>query len=381
MKQLSISASDFPASHTCTYLNSANVALMYRGASDAIIAWQQDVAANGSNNFDESAEEEVFSGLHDAGARLFGATAKDISVGSSATELISSLAWAAMPPAGANIVSADIAFPTAVYPWARVAQHTGCEIRLAAARRGYVDPGELMGLIDENTAVVSLSHVEYRSGQRYDLAAFAEAAHAHNAILVVDATQSAGAVPIDAPADGADVVIAGGYKWLCGPFGAAIMYVSPQLSRSLEPGLVGFRSNADIWNIDATQIVYPEDASRFEFSTMAYGCAIGLTVAIEFLNHVGIETIFDHNQSLADALIGGLLDRGVDVTSPQSPVERSAIVTAQFTGMSASDVTERFKESDIRVACRQDVVRFSPHLYNEMGDIEAALACVDAIVA
>ena len=159
------------------------------------------------------------------------------------------------------------------------------------------------------------------------------------------------------------------------------MYVSPQLSRSLEPGLVGFRSNADIWNIDATQIVYPEDASRFEFSTMAYGCAIGLTVAIEFLNHVGIETIFDHNQSLADALIGGLLDRGVDVTSPQSPVERSAIVTAQFTGMSASDVTERFKESDIRVACRQDVVRFSPHLYNEMGDIEAALACVDAIVA
>ena len=381
MNPLSISAADFPASRTCTYLNSANVALMYRGASDAIIAWQQDVAANGSNNFDESAEEAVFAGLHDAGARLFSATADEICVGSSATELISSLAWAAMPPTGANIVSADIAFPTAVYPWARVAKHTGCEIRLAEAHRGYVDPGALMGLIDENTVVVSLSHVEYRSGQRYDLAAFAEAAHAHNAILVVDATQSAGAVPIDAPADGVDVVIAGGYKWLCGPFGAAIMYVSPQLCSSLEPGLVGFRSNADIWNIDATQIVYPGNASRFEFSTMAYGCAIGLTSAIEFLNHVGIESIFDHNQSLADALISGLMDRGVEVTSPRSPAERSAIVTAQFAGLDSSDVTERFKESDIRVACRQDVVRFSPHLYNEMVDIEAALSCVDAILA
>jgi len=381
MNQLTIPANDFPAAEKCTYINAANVALMYRGASEAIVAWQEDVAENGSNNFDEEAEGDVFVGLHEAGAQMFNASPADIAGGSSATDLLSSLAWAVMPGAGTNVVSADIAFPTAVYPWARIANHTGCEIRLAPAVNGYVDPDALRALIDDKTAVVCLSHVEYRSGQRYDLTAFADIAHAHDALLLVDATQSAGAVPIDATGDGVDAVIAGGYKWLCGPFGAALMYLAPHLHTTLEPGLVGYRSNADIWNIDAKRIDYAEDASRFEFSTMAYGCAVGLTRAMEYLNEIGIDKIFAHNQVLADALIDGLESRGVTVTSPQNIEERCAIVTAQFPGRGPAEVTQRFKEAGVMVACRQDVVRFSPHLYNGIDDIEVALACVDQIIS
>ncbi|SVC74603.1 uncharacterized protein METZ01_LOCUS327457, partial [marine metagenome] len=93
MNQLTISPNDFPAVEKCTYINAANVALMYRGASEAIVAWQEDVAENGSNNFDEAAEEAVFFGLHEAGARLFNASPADIAGGSSATDLLSSLAW------------------------------------------------------------------------------------------------------------------------------------------------------------------------------------------------------------------------------------------------------------------------------------------------
>ncbi|MEE2709817.1 MAG: aminotransferase class V-fold PLP-dependent enzyme [Gemmatimonadota bacterium] len=381
MNQLTISPNDFPAVEKCTYINAANVALMYRGASEGIVAWQEDVAENGSNNFDEAAEEAVFFGLHEAGARLFNASPADIAGGSSATDLLSSLAWAVIPGAGTNVVSSEIAFPTAVYPWARIANHTGCEIRLAPAVNGYVDPDALRSLIDDNTAVVSLSHVEFRSGQLYDLTAFADIAHAHGALLVVDATQSAGAVPIDATGDGVDAVIAGGYKWLCGPFGAALMYLAPHLHTVLEPGLVGYRSNAEIWNFDAKRIDYAEDASRFEFSTMAYGCAVGLTVAIEYLNDAGIDNIFAHNQVLADKLIEGLESLGVTVTSPQNAEERCAIVTAQFPGRDPAVVTQRFKEAGVMVACRQDVVRFSPHLYNKIDDIGVALACVDEIIS
>lgn len=371
---------DFPAARTCTYLNAANVALMCRYAHEAIAAWQEDVAENGSNNFDEAAEEAVFDGLHLATARLFNAAPEDIAAGSSATELLSSLAWAVMPGPGTNVVSADIAFPTAVYPWRRIACHTGCEIRLAEMRDGYVDPDDIADMIDRNTSVVSLSHVEYRSGQRYHLAAFAERAHAHGALLVVDATQSAGAVPIDARGSGVDAVIAGGYKWLCGPFGAAVMYLAPHLHTALEPGLVGFRSNADLWSIDATRIHYPDTARRFEFSTMAYGCAIGLTKAIEYLVDTDIERIFSYNQALADHLIDGLEARNVEVTSPRRPGERSAIVTARFPGRDPDDVTRALKDADVMVACRRDIVRFSPHLYNRREDIDKALACIDEVI-
>ncbi len=364
---------EFPLARTCTYINAANVAPMYRPAAAAITDWYRDVAENGSNHFDEEAEATVFDDLHRQAARLFNASPADIAAGSSTTELLSSLAWAVMPGADTNVVSTDVSFPASVYPWRRVANHTGCEIRLAHSKGDTVDPNRVKDLVDDNTAVLALSHVEFRSGQRWDLAAFAEIAHRHGALLVVDATQSAGAVPIDAPGMGIDALAAGAYKWLCGPFGIAVMYLSPTLATSLEPGLVGFRSQVDIWNIRTDPPDYPEDASRFEFSTMAYGCAGGFAKSIEYLVDTGIDRIFSYNQVLADNLIDGLVSIGAEVTSPRNADERSAIVTARFPGRDLSDVAQHLNQSGVRVALRGNVIRFSPHLYNQMGDVERAL--------
>ncbi len=364
---------EFPLARTCTYINAANVAPMYRPAAAAITDWYRDVAENGSNHFDEEAEATVFDDLHRQAARLFNASPADIAAGSSTTELLSSLAWAVMPGADTNVVSTDVSFPASVYPWRRVANHTGCEIRLAHSKGDTVDPDRVKDLVDDNTAVLALSHVEFRSGQRWDLAAFAEIAHRHGALLVVDATQSAGAVPIDAPGMGVDALAAGAYKWLCGPFGIAVMYLSPTLATSLEPGLVGFRSQVDIWNIRTDPPDYPEDASRFEFSTMAYGCAGGFAKSIEYLVDTGIDRIFSYNQVLADNLIDGLVSIGAEVTSPRNADERSAIVTARFPGRDLSDVAQHLNQSGVRVALRGNVIRFSPHLYNQMADVERAL--------
>jgi len=368
-----VPVTEFPVAQTCTYINAANVAPMYRPAAAAITDWYRDVAENGSNHFNEEAEQTVFDDLHSQAARLFNALPTDIAVGSSTTELLSSLAWAVMPGAGTNVVSTDVSFPASVYPWRRVANHTGCEIRLAHSQGDTVDPNHVKDLVDENTAVLALSHVEFRSGQRWDLANFAEIAHRHGALLVVDATQSAGAVPIDAPGMGVDAVATGAYKWLCGPFGVAVMYLAPSLATRLEPGLVGFRSQVDIWDIRTAPPDYPEDASRFEFSTMAYGCSGGFAKSIEFLVDTGIERIFAYNQILADNLIDGLLSIGAEVTSPQTAAERSAIVTARFPNRNISDVAQHLKKYGVMVALRGDVIRFSPHLYNQMADVDRAL--------
>ncbi len=370
---------EFPLVQTCTYINAANVTPMYRPAAAAITEWYRDVAEHGSNHFDEEAEATVFDELHRQAARLFNASPTDIAAGSSTTELLSSLAWAVMPDAETNVVSTDVSFPASVYPWRRVANHTGCEIRLAHARGDTVDPDRVRDLVDDNTAVVALSHVEFRSGQRWDLAAFAEIAHRHGALLVVDATQSAGAVPIDAPGMGVDAVAAGAYKWLCGPFGVAVMYLAPHLATRLEPGLVGFRSQKDIWDIRTDPPDYPEDASRFEFSTMAYGLAGGSAKSIGFLVDTGIDRIFAHNQVLADQLIDGLAAIGAEVTSPRNADERSAIVTARFPGRRMADVAQHLKQSGVMVALRGPVIRFSPHLYNRMADVERALEVISGM--
>ena len=375
-----VSEKDFPTANKFVSLNAANVALMYHGAHQAIIEWQDDVALNGSNNFDDNSEETVFRELHQVASRLINAVPEDIAAGSSATELLCSLAWAISPSKDQNVVSTEIVFPSTVYPWQRVSSSTGCEIRLAKEKNNFIHIDEIITLIDQHTAVVCISHVEYGNGQTFDLHLLAEAAHEHGALLVVDATQSAGAIPIDVQACPVDALISGAYKWLCGPFGAAFMYLAPHLQTKLEPGLVGFRSHKNMWDLDASRIDYPQTAQKFEFSTMAFGCAVGLTRAINFLNDVGVENIFQHNRQLADRLIEGLQTRGAVITSPLEDKSRSSIVRAHFENIGSNKIIQSLKRAGVFVSRRGDSIRFSPHLYNSMSDIDKALAEIDNIL-
>jgi len=364
---------DFPLTEEWSYLNAANVALMPMSAAKVMTDWQTDVALNGSNNFNDHAEDTAFDGLRDQGAKLFGCRPEDIAGGSSCTELLSSLAWAVMPKEHENVVSTDIVFPSTIYPFTRVSHHTGCEIRLAPGHNGYASFDEIVKNIDRNTSVVSISHVEYTGGQVYDLAALAEVAHAHGALLIVDATQSAGAIPIDAPASGADAIVAGGYKWLCGPFGAAVMYLAPHLQNTLDPGFVGFRSHNNMWDLSPDRLEYPDTAKRFESSTMAFGCIKGLEKSIKYLTDIGIARIYDHNIALADRLIEGLNDLDVEVVSPMTPSERTSIVTCRIEGFNPREIVDSLKERNIVAHKRQDFLRFSPHVYNTDRDVDRAI--------
>ena len=376
-----VSEKDFPTANKFVYLNAANVALMYSGAEQIITEWTADVAQNGSNNFDDHAEENVFKDLHRAAAHLINATTDDIAAGSSATELLCSLAWAVSPEKDQNVVSTEIVFPSTVYPWQRVANSTGCEIRLAKEKNNFMYSDDIIALIDQKTAVVCISHVEYGNGQTFDLQLLAEAAEDHDALLVVDATQSAGAIPIDVQACPVDALISGAYKWLCGPFGAAFMYVAPHLAEKLEPGLVGFRSHKNMWDLDASRIDYPQAAKKFEFSTMAFGCAVGLTRTIDFLNGVGVKSIFQYNRQLADILIAGLHSRDAVIISPLDDENRSSIVTANFKNIDSKKIITDLKAAQVFVSSRAGAIRFSPHLYNTAEDIDSALAEIDNSIA
>ena len=368
-----VSKKDFPSAGSFVYLNAANVGLMYSEAEKVMQEWHKDLAYNGSNNFDENAEESVFKKLHIAAATLINAEPDDIAAGSSATELLCSLAWAVSPKKDQNVVSTETVFPSTIYPWQRVAKSTGCEIRLAKEKNNFINTDDIIALIDQDTAAVSISHVEYANGQLYDLELLADAAHAHNALLVVDATQSAGAIPIDIKAHNVDVLISGAYKWLCGPFGAAFMYLTPYLQEKLEPGLVGFRSHENMWDLDARRINYVSTAAKFEYSTMAFGCSLGLSESIDFIHKTGVETIFQHNKFLSDRLIEGMLEIGAKITSPLNAKNRSSIVRAHIKSVDTDQLKNGLQNAQVFVSTRGNSIRFSPHLYNTLDDIDKAI--------
>ena len=366
----------FPAAAKRAYLNAASVALMPRVAEEAAVAWQTDLASNGTLNFDEAAEDGVFDQVRASFGALIGAGPRDIAVASSATELIASVAWALKPARGRTIVTTDIVFPTTAYPWARVAADTGAELSFVAAENGWVDEDALIAAIDDRTGVVSISLVEYSSGQLYSLSRLAAATRRVGAFLLVDASQSVGVVPLDVAKTPVDALVTTSYKWLCGPFGVGLLYLAPAWQTRLVPGIVGWRTNAEIYDLRADRWVLHPDARRFEFSTMAYGCAVGLIRSIDLLRDVGIDPVYRHGLRLATRLRDGLVANGADVIGPVDRPLAAPIVSARFPGRSPKEVVVALANRGIVTSPRRDAVRFSPHLYNTDSDIERAIAAV-----
>lgn len=367
----------FPPSERHVYLDAASVGLSHKGGAEAISQWQNALAEEGTIAFDEQAEVDCLDNLNGAMARLFNATVDDIAIASSETVLMQSLAWAVMPSKDSKIVATEITHPSTIYPWMRVGEHTGARLHwVRADERLVIDPDELEASIDDDTSVVCLSHVEYGTGQRYDLRRFADKAHRHGAILVVDATQSAGQVQVDA-ASGVDAVASSTYKWLCGPFGTGAMYVSPALQK-LNPGIIGWRSHKNMWDFQADRLELPGNAKRYEFGTMAYGTAFGATEAVRHLLDTGIEKIAEHNRRVSRRLIAGLEDLGAEVLGPQGDDDRSAIVAARFPGKNSRDFARTLKEANVIASLRRDFIRFSPHYYNNIDDIEHGISAIKA---
>ena len=334
--------------------------------------WSDALARGGAAEFDGEAEKNGMMPLRRAAARLLSCSVEDVCVGSSATELLCSLAWAVSPPRGSNIVSTKASFPSTVYPWTRVADENGAEVRLADHDSDlYTNPEDILSLIDEKTSVVTLSHVEFSSGQRYDLRRFSDAAHSVGAMFVVDATQSMGMVPIDAASTGADVIVSSGYKWLRGTYGAAIGYISPSVCSNLYPGLLGFRSHDEIWNLRAERMTLPKDASRFEYTTIHFGAALGLAIAVDEICNIGIQEVWEHDLALAGNVIEGANQLGISVVSPSSEGERSAIVSLRMPeGVSSETIARRLQdEHSILVTSRAGLLRVSPHIDNSGDEV------------
>jgi cysteine desulfurase/selenocysteine lyase len=377
---LEIRLEDFPTARVVTYLNSASISLMPRPAIEAMIDFQRQIAGGGTIGFDEEAETRALEDARDEVAGLLGAHRDEIAILSSATEGICSVAWCLSIKRDANIVSTDADFPSVVYPWMRLGREKGCEVRLAKNRDGIVSEEDVEKLVDDKTAVISISHVEYGTGQRFDLRWLSALAHSHGSLLVLDATQSAGLMPIDVHRDGVDALVAGGYKGLLGPFGAAVFFVRQELLEKLVPVLAGWRSTQVPYDLDATKLSFAEGARKFECSTMNYSSPVGLRESVRYLKKLGESELTSHVLSLADRLMQttGKGERlsGVTNLTPTDMSSHASIVSLRFKDRDQTAIAKELTRRNIIVSQRFNGVRFSFHAYNTEEDISTA---VDAL--
>ncbi len=324
------------------YLNTASYGLPPQRAWDRLQAALADwrVGATSWEPWADAADEarRLF-------ARLVGAAPQDVALGTTVSQLVSHLATAI--PGGSRVLAPDIEFTSLLFPWL-VQGRRGIDVR-------YVPPAGLVDAIDAGTDVVAFSAVQSATGEVADVAEVARAARHHGAIVVVDATQAAGWLPLDA-AD-ADLLVCAAYKWLLAPRGAAFMVVGPRLGDRLEPVMANWWATADYRNgYYGPPLRLDESARRFDISP-AWFSWVGGAGALETLLELGIDQIHAHDVRLANRFRDAM---GLDPSD-------SAIVPVEAEG-----AAERLAAAGVRAAVRAGNARLSFHVYNTDDDVDAA---------
>ena len=270
-----------------------------------------------------------------------------------------------------SIVTTDLEFPSVVYPWLR--KKLGVNVKYVKNVNGKLLNEDFEKAVDDDTAAVVVSHVEYANGFKNNLKFLSELAHEHGAFLIVDAIQSTGAIEVDVKRDNVDFLATACYKWLLGPSGIGFLYIKEELIEEFEPPMVGWASVEpqvfetvefwDIWNLRLNKT-----ASRFEVGgPNVIGC-IGAAAALKLLLDYGMEYVEERILALTDYLIERVKEAGWKLQTPEERELRSGIVN--FIIDKPVERVEQLAKKGIVVSARANGIRVSPHFYNTKEEID-----------
>lgn len=369
--------SDFPLTGRLSYLNSGGMGLVPLPVQRRVQAFAGALGSEGTLRFFEDMDQ-ILSAPRHAAARLFGANVEDIAIVGAAAEAISQIAAWRRPKKGENVVLIDIDHPSPTLPWMRWAEEDECELRWVRVGDAPTELNidRLAALVDHNTAVISVSHVQWTTGYCFDLQELGKLARSVDALLVVDATHSAGVIPIDAPRSGADLIVTGSFKWLCGYSGTGACYVRRELADQMRPAMVGSRTTfGDIPppGNAKTVLAFPPGALRLEHGSSAHLLRVAFSHSIDYVLAHGISEVAAHTRALGARLISGAHSIGWQLLSPEDPAYRAGIVTLRRDGIDPEDMVPQLKHAGVIAMARLDGIRFSPHGFNDSSDIDRAL--------
>lgn len=361
--------SQFPALDNYTYLNSAAVSPIPLASVEAVLSQLQDVAGHGSEHYNDWIETK--GRARDLLASMINVRPDQVAFMRNTSDGFASIAAGLEWSSDDNIVSFAGEFPANFYPWRRVRDKFGVELRLCPERDGRIDLDEFTSLIDENTKLVTISAIQFASGFQADLGRISEAAHAVGALFAVDIIQALGARGFDLPGLGVDIAASASHKWLCAPEGCGFLYLSDDARQRVEPTLTGWISVETPWDFEDREQPWQSSALAWESGTGCSSLFYGLEQSLKLLTETGLSKIENYLYELTDHLCEMLSGKDYDILSSRAPGEKSAIVCVKHRGgIHCSEITKKLQHENIVVSPRNDRLRIAPHFYNNLEDIE-----------
>ncbi len=364
----------FPVTKNHIYLNHAAVAPLSLPVYERMHDYTRDLLENGLVNFRQWGE--AVRRVRELGAQLINAKPAEIAFVANTSSGLAIVANGIDWREGDNLVTAECEFPANRLPWKRVSREYGVELRIAPEREGRLETGEILSLIDHRTRAVSLSFVEFASGFRNDLPAIGRFCREREILFIVDAIQGLGALKLDVETCCIDALSADAHKFLLGPDGCALFYVSARAMERIEPTMVGWMSVAHPFNFDLPDQPYSASASRYEPGTLNTAGVVGLGAAIELFLQTGLDRIESYLLDLGDYLCQRLVERGYTVVSSRRDGEKSAIICCRHDRYSADQLYQLLDKERIITTPRLNRLRISPHFYNTRNEIDRLIAAL-----
>lgn len=316
-------------------------------------------------------------GFRERASRLAGVPGDCIAIVPSASYGLAVAAANLPMRSGQTVVTLADQFPSNVYVWRELAARHGG--RVVAASRSSQDcwTTAVLDAIGPDTAIVAVPQCHWADGRVVDLVAVGERARAVGAALVLDLTQSLGAMPIDLAAVDPDFAVAACYKWLMGPYGIGMLYVAPRhhAGTPIEHNWINRAGSEDFARLVDYRADFQPGARRFDMGEKSNPpLLLGAGAGIDFLMEFGVEAIARSLAAQTEAIAARAAALGLEA----APVGTRAphFLSLGFPGEVPAGLTERLAARAIHVSLRGRSLRVTPHLYNDTADADALIAAL-----
>ena len=363
-----------------TYLNFAAHAAIPRVALNAV---QSSVAAKMRPHIvDDRSFFSVAASLRQTLATLIGASADEVALTSGAGAGLAAIAYALKWSAGDEVIIARGEFPVQYATWKPMEAREGIKVRIAVPQGRFIQSDDLVAAMTPSTRVVSVSHVRFDDGSMLDVSSLAAACKKSGILLVLDVSQSCGAIPMNVRSLGADFIVCAGYKYLLGPWGTGFLWTRKENLGSLRPGPYNWLSQG-VESFARLNYVDPGPAptlSRWDSAEAASIYNFNLTVmeaSTKFVLDAGPALIRDHSQALIDYFFERLPE-GYRLASPRQASQRGAFGCIEVGSRSDTEfLYQTLRDERFVVALREGKIRVAPHLLNSTQDMDRLLVVME----
>ncbi|MDW3208510.1 MAG: aminotransferase class V-fold PLP-dependent enzyme [Reichenbachiella sp.] len=285
---------------------------------------------------------------------------------------------------GENIVLTDGQFPSNVYPWKNHCDKHGADLILVAApdteeQRGKKWNEEILKAITQKTKAVSLGHVHWADGTLFDLKTIRKKCDEVGAALIIDGTQSIGALPFDIQEIKPDALIVAGYKWLLGPYTSGLAYYGPRFDQGepIEQNWINRLHSDDFANLVNYQDEYMEGALRYGMGQQSNFIANPMLIAsIKEIRKWGVENIQQYCQDLIQSPLHEVKQLGLYVED--SSARSAHLFGIKFPKEKMENLATALKVNRVSVSIRGEFIRVSPHVYNDERDMKKLIQALKA---